>query len=206
MRASYLQTRVELEEEELVVGGLVHPLDRAGALVADRLAELHSLNEKGHKKEWTNILRLALPLFTDREIYFRMPWLENIVFFAVSGRAWALQARSAERHPAGGRWHEFESRFRVRSIEIRIRRNSAGCFCVRVCDHGCATVFVCLIPYAHTTQAERRAEHSGPTCWIHIHVFLWRSHTNTNNVFRLCNPVYDMDTYTFKVNYSQNRL
>jgi len=39
-----------------------------------------------------------------------------------------------------------------------------------------------------------------PTCWIGIHAFLGQSHTNTNNAFRLCNPVYDMDTYTIKVN------
>jgi len=27
-----------------------------------------------------------------------------------------------------------------------------------------------------------------------------------NNVFRLVNPVYDVDTYIFKVMHSQNRL
>ena len=31
------------------------------------------------------------------------------------------------------------------------------------------------------------------------HVFLWQSHKNTNNAFRLFNPVYDMHTYIFKV-------
>jgi len=39
-----------------------------------------------------------------------------------------------------------------------------------------------------------------PTCGIGIHVFMWRNHKNMNNLFRLVNPVYDMDTYTFKVN------
>jgi len=29
---------------------------------------------------------------------------------------------------------------------------------------------------------------------------MWRNHKNMNHVFRLSNPVYDMDTYTFKVN------
>jgi len=33
-----------------------------------------------------------------------------------------------------------------------------------------------------------------------IHVFLWRNHKNMNHAFRLVNPVYDMDTYIFKVN------
>jgi len=32
-----------------------------------------------------------------------------------------------------------------------------------------------------------------------IHVFLGRSHTNTNNIFRLVDPVFDMDTYILKV-------
>jgi len=39
-----------------------------------------------------------------------------------------------------------------------------------------------------------------PTCWIDIHVFLWCDYKNMNNVFRRINPVYDMDTYIFKVN------
>jgi len=30
-----------------------------------------------------------------------------------------------------------------------------------------------------------------------IHVFLWRSHRNTNRVFRLVNPVHDINTYVF---------
>jgi len=38
-----------------------------------------------------------------------------------------------------------------------------------------------------------------PTCWIGIHAFLWRSHKHTNRVFGLCNPVYDIDMYIFKV-------
>ena len=38
-----------------------------------------------------------------------------------------------------------------------------------------------------------------PTCWIDIHVFLWRSYTNTNTVFRLVNPVHDMVMYICKV-------
>jgi len=38
-----------------------------------------------------------------------------------------------------------------------------------------------------------------PTCWIGIHVFLGRSHTNMNTVFRLVDPLYDMDMYIFKV-------
>jgi len=33
-----------------------------------------------------------------------------------------------------------------------------------------------------------------------IHVFLWRSHKIFNTIFRLVNPVYDMDRYIFKVN------
>ena len=38
-----------------------------------------------------------------------------------------------------------------------------------------------------------------PTCRIGIHVFLGHSHKNTNTVFRLLNPVYDMTLYIFKV-------
>jgi len=30
-------------------------------------------------------------------------------------------------------------------------------------------------------------------------LFLWRNHTNKNNPFRLVCPIYDMDTYIFKV-------
>jgi len=32
-----------------------------------------------------------------------------------------------------------------------------------------------------------------------MHVVLWRNHKNRNNVFRLVEPVYDMDMYAFKV-------
>jgi len=35
-----------------------------------------------------------------------------------------------------------------------------------------------------------------------MHVFLRRSHKNTNNVFRLLNPVYDVDTDTYIVKVS----
>jgi len=35
---------------------------------------------------------------------------------------------------------------------------------------------------------------------IYIHVFLWRYHKKMKHLFRLVNPVYDMDTYIFKVN------
>jgi len=31
-----------------------------------------------------------------------------------------------------------------------------------------------------------------------LHVFLWRNHKNINNVFRLVNSVYAMDTCIFK--------
>ena len=31
-------------------------------------------------------------------------------------------------------------------------------------------------------------------------VFPWRSHNNTNRVFRLVHPIYDLNTYMFKVN------
>jgi len=34
---------------------------------------------------------------------------------------------------------------------------------------------------------------------IDIHVFLGGSHKNTNTVFRLFNPVYDMDMPIFKI-------
>ena len=34
------------------------------------------------------------------------------------------------------------------------------------------------------------------------YIFLWRNHKNLNNVFRLVNPVYDMDAYIFKANVS----
>jgi len=33
-----------------------------------------------------------------------------------------------------------------------------------------------------------------------IHVFLWRNHKSMHPVFRLVNPVHDMETYIFKVN------
>ena len=39
-----------------------------------------------------------------------------------------------------------------------------------------------------------------PTCCRDIHVFLWRNHKHMNNVFRLVNPVYNLDTYIFRVN------
>jgi len=39
-----------------------------------------------------------------------------------------------------------------------------------------------------------------PTCCILIYVFLGRSHTNTNTVFRLVNPLLDRNTYIFKIN------
>jgi len=39
-----------------------------------------------------------------------------------------------------------------------------------------------------------------------LNAFLWRSHKYTNTVFRLGSPVYDMDTYTFTLVYSQNWL
>jgi len=52
-----------------------------------------------------------------------------------------------------------------------------------------------------------------PYVLIIMHVFLCRSHTNTNNLLRRCNPAYDMDLSIFDVNvftgpamYSQNRL
>jgi len=32
-----------------------------------------------------------------------------------------------------------------------------------------------------------------------MHVFLWRNHTNMNNIFRVVNPVYNMEIYIFKV-------
>jgi len=38
-----------------------------------------------------------------------------------------------------------------------------------------------------------------PTWGIRIDVFLWRTRRNMNRVFRLVNPVYDMNTYIFKV-------
>jgi len=33
-----------------------------------------------------------------------------------------------------------------------------------------------------------------------IHVFPWHNHENVKSVFYLLKPVYDMDTYKFKVN------
>ena len=36
-----------------------------------------------------------------------------------------------------------------------------------------------------------------------MRVFLWGNHTNMNTVFRL--PVYDMDTYMFKMNVFSKR-
>jgi len=44
-----------------------------------------------------------------------------------------------------------------------------------------------------------------PTCWIGIHVFLGRSHTNMNNVFRPVNPVLDRNMCIFKVAVFINR-
>jgi len=37
------------------------------------------------------------------------------------------------------------------------------------------------------------------------HVFLWCSYKNTNNVFRLVNPVHDMHMYIFKVGVSKQQ-
>jgi len=39
-----------------------------------------------------------------------------------------------------------------------------------------------------------------PTWRIPIHLLLWRSHRNTNSVFRLVCPTYDMNTYIGNVN------
>jgi len=33
-----------------------------------------------------------------------------------------------------------------------------------------------------------------------IYIFMRCNHKNMNTVFRLVNPIYDMDTYIFKVN------
>jgi len=60
----------------------------------------------------------------------------------------------------------------------------------------CRSRYICLFYVFLCTHTRVR----GPTCWIGIQVFLGRSHTNINHVFRLDNPVYDMDTYIFKVN------
>jgi len=38
-----------------------------------------------------------------------------------------------------------------------------------------------------------------PTWGIRIDVFLWRTRRNMNSAFRLVYPVYDMNTYIFKV-------
>ena len=54
---------------------------------------------------------------------------------------------------------------------------------------------------------ERGASYAVCAAHNSIHVFLWRSHRNTNTVFRLVYPAYDMNTYVFKVLVcSQNRL
>ena len=45
-------------------------------------------------------------------------------------------------------------------------------------------------------RVARSAEHMcASLCYIGIHVFLWRSLMKTNHVFRLVNPVYDLNTY-----------
>jgi len=52
----------------------------------------------------------------------------------------------------------------------------------------------------HRGEPNRRlTPDSDPTRGIRINVFLWRTRRNTNSVFRLVNPVYDMNTYIFKV-------
>jgi len=38
-----------------------------------------------------------------------------------------------------------------------------------------------------------------------IHVFLGRSHTNMNTIFRLVNPVFDRNMFIFKVTVFINR-
>jgi len=48
------------------------------------------------------------------------------------------------------------------------------------------------------SSAGAAAEGWRPTCWIYIHVFLWRSYKNTNTVFRRIHPVYNMNTDIFK--------
>jgi len=45
-----------------------------------------------------------------------------------------------------------------------------------------------------------------PTCWISSHVFLGRSHKNTNTVFRLVNHVYTWKCTSSRLLYSWNRL
>jgi len=60
-------------------------------------------------------------------------------------------------------------------------------------------IYICVHNYACVYVRTYVCVRAYPTCWIHIHVFLWRNHKNMNTVFRLVNPVYDMDKYIFKV-------
>jgi len=41
-----------------------------------------------------------------------------------------------------------------------------------------------------------------PMCCLGIHVFLGCGYTNTNDVYRLVNPILDRNAYIFKVNVS----
>jgi len=60
--------------------------------------------------------------------------------------------------------------------------------------------YICVQVQGRSMQITAAPTGSTPTCWIGIHVFLWRNRKNMNNVFRMVNTVYDMDTYIFKVN------
>jgi len=74
-------------------------------------------------------------------------------------------------------------------------RCARGLTRVRACfDFLCDEHYIWVHPFMQWRYTCRH-----PTCWIDIHVFLWYSHINTNTVFRLVNPVYNMDTYLFKV-------
>jgi len=71
----------------------------------------------------------------------------------------------------------------------------------------CRASFLCISIYVYTYPRVAQSPYGEayapvgecPTRWIGIHVFLGRSHKNTNNVFRLVRPVYNIDMYIFKV-------
>ena len=73
-----------------------------------------------------------------------------------------------------------------------------------VLDDGLEREYVFAVP-VEGRICSRIVASTNPTCWIRFHVLLRRSHKNTNNVFRLVYPVYDMDMHIFKVAVFINR-
>jgi len=107
------------------------------------------------------------------------------------------------------RWHTPSSRHLWALLSVCGRCSFGVLFslCASVCVVVGGVVLcrcVCVWPVdlftcSRSSDLSRSNLCSNPTCWIDIHIFLWRNHKHMNSVFRLVNPIYDMDTCIFKV-------